>query len=172
MEYKKTLIGVGSKSDRSVALTAKNIFDYCGVPYDAFLVSADRTPERARKLARRLREGEYLTALLIGGKSFILPAVIAVDAPTKTVYAVPVSDKGAPLGGMDALFSVTERPADAPVACFGINRADNAALHIVQWYAELYPEAGFGQKIIEYKAEQAKSKGYDQEEFPWSEPEK
>ena len=170
MEYKKTLIGVGSTSDRPHALSAKKVFDYCNVPYDAYLVSADRTPDRVRRLAKDLSDGKYLTALLIGGKSFILPAFLAVDAPTRPVYAVPVASNGAPLGGMDALFSVTERPPDSPVACFGINGSANAALHIVQWYHELYPDAGFGERITEYKAKQATDKGYGKAEFEWEDP--
>lgn len=36
MEFKKSVIVVGSKSDGKYAIGAKRVFDYAGIPYDSY----------------------------------------------------------------------------------------------------------------------------------------
>lgn len=169
MDFKKSVIVVGSKSDGRYAKGAKNVFDYVGVPYDSFLASADRTPERVNMIAERLNSGLYVACIAVAGLSAVLPAAIKAKARTKPVIGVPVAGEGAPLGGADALYSIVQRPPGSPVVSVGINMAENAALFVTEMYAQLYPEGGFEDALRKYHAEQASKRGYDKEEFPWEE---
>lgn len=169
MRYKKSAIIVGSTSDRKVAKGAKDALDYFGIPHDDYLASLDRTPERVDEIAGKLNRGVYAAAVTIGGMAFALAAALKAKAPTKPVYGVPVAGEGAPLAGMDALYSIVQRPQGTPVACVGINQAANAALLVVEWYAQLYPDSDLDVLLMRYRMEQNSKKGYDQKQFPWEE---
>lgn len=126
------LIGVvmGSDSDWAVMQHAVARLESFGVPHEARVVSAHRTPgllfEYADSAASR-----GLRAIIAGaGGAAHLPGMIA-SRTILPVLGVPVPSKH--LNGMDSLLSIVQMPAGVPVATFAIGDAGahNAALHAI-----------------------------------------
>jgi len=153
----KVLLVLGSKSDSNVGKKVARILDHFGIPYDTELASADRTPDKVVQLSRSLESDLYDVCIAIAGLSAVLPAAIAART-TKPVIGVPVANEGAPLAGMDALYSIVQRPPGSPVVSVGINRGENAALFAVQMYA--LSDLDLRNRLVEYGREQAETKGY------------
>jgi 5-(carboxyamino)imidazole ribonucleotide mutase len=65
--------------------------------------------------------------ITIAGLSAALPGFVS-SLTDKPVIGVPVKSKNSALGGLDALLSIVQMPKGVPVACVGINAAENAAL--------------------------------------------
>lgn len=125
----KVLVGVimGSKSDwETMKHTADTLKDF-GVPFEAKVVSAHRTPELMRKYAY---DAEYrgLKVIIAGaGGAAHLPGMVAAQTIVP-VLGVPVESKT--LKGMDSLLSIVQMPAGIPTGTLAIGRAGaiNAAL--------------------------------------------
>ncbi|KYK28060.1 MAG: 5-(carboxyamino)imidazole ribonucleotide mutase [Theionarchaea archaeon] len=115
----KVLIVCGSESDLDIAKKAGYVLEGKKVDYDLEVASAHRNPEKVKTLA----EKEYDVFIAVAGLSAALPGVIA-SLTDKPVIGVPVSAK---LGGLDALLSIVQMPRGVPVACVGIDNAENAA---------------------------------------------
>ncbi len=113
-------IVIGSDSDMHVAEKAARILSEAKVKYDMQVISAHREPE---KLDEYVRSCEAKIFIAIAGLSAALPGVIAAKT-NKPVIGVPVSGK---LMGLDALLSIAQMPRGVPVACVGIDSAENAA---------------------------------------------
>lgn len=111
---------LGSTTDMPVAEKAMKILDEAKVKYDIQVISAHRDPE---KLDEYVRGSEAKIFIAIAGLSAALPGVIAAKT-NKPVIGVPVSGK---LMGLDALLSIAQMPKGVPVACVGIDNAENAA---------------------------------------------
>ncbi len=114
------LIIVGSKSDEEIVKKAEKILNEnkisCGVEYCSF----HREPER---LINIVKNSDAKIFIAIAGLSAALPGAVAAFTD-KVVIGVPVSAK---LDGMDALLSIVQMPKGVPVACVGIDNAENAA---------------------------------------------
>jgi len=117
--FMKVLIVCGSESDLDIAKKAGYVLEGKKVDYDLEVASAHRNPEKVKTLA----EKEYDVFIAVAGLSAALPGVIA-SLTDKPVIGVPVSAK---LGGLDALLSIVQMPRGVPVACVGIDNAENAA---------------------------------------------
>lgn len=113
------LIICGSESDMPLAEKAAAILREHGVQFRIEVASAHRNPDKARALA----SSEFDVCIAIAGLSAALPGFIASHT-RKPVIGVPVSSK---LGGLDALLSIVQMPRGIPVACVGIDNAENAA---------------------------------------------
>ncbi|MEM2924469.1 MAG: 5-(carboxyamino)imidazole ribonucleotide mutase [Methanocellales archaeon] len=111
---------MGSDSDMHIAEKAAKILSEAKVKYDMQVISAHRDPE---KLDDYVRSCEAKIFIAIAGLSAALPGVIAAKT-NKPVIGVPVSGK---LMGLDALLSIAQMPKGVPVACVGIDNAENAA---------------------------------------------
>ncbi|MEM2991111.1 MAG: 5-(carboxyamino)imidazole ribonucleotide mutase [Halobacteria archaeon] len=111
---------MGSESDMNVAEKAAKILSEAKVRYDLQVISAHREPE---KLDEYISACEAKIFIAIAGLSAALPGVIAAKT-NKPVIGVPVSGK---LMGLDALLSIAQMPRGVPVACVGIDSAENAA---------------------------------------------
>ena len=130
------LIGVvmGSASDFDTLAPACEILAELGIPYEARVVSAHRTPDWLFEYAETafLRG---LRAIIAGaGGAAHLPGMLAAKTLVP-VLGVPVV--ATPLNGMDALLSIVQMPAGVPVATFAIGKpgAANAALFAAQLLA-------------------------------------
>ncbi|MFQ2039130.1 5-(carboxyamino)imidazole ribonucleotide mutase [Aeromonas veronii] len=126
------LIGLvmGSDSDWPVLQAAARILKEHGVPYEAQVVSAHRTPDLLFEYAATARE-RGLRAIIAGaGGAAHLPGMIAAKT-TLPVLGVPIPSRH--LKGMDSLFSIVQMPKGVPVATFAIGEAGaaNAALFAV-----------------------------------------
>ncbi len=123
------LIGVvmGSDSDWPVMQAAAQILDELGVPYEARVVSAHRTPDLLFEYATTARQ-RGLRAIIAGaGGAAHLPGMLAAKT-TVPIMGVPIPSKH--LKGMDSLLSIVQMPKGVPVATFAIGEAGaaNAAL--------------------------------------------
>ncbi|KXS31481.1 MAG: N5-carboxyaminoimidazole ribonucleotide mutase [Candidatus Gallionella acididurans] len=123
-------IVMGSDSDWPVMQAAARILDEFGVPYEARVVSAHRTPDLLFDYASTAR-ARGLAAIIAGaGGAAHLPGMLAAKT-TVPVLGVPVPSKH--LKGLDSLLSIVQMPRGVPVATFAIGEAGaaNAALFAV-----------------------------------------
>ena len=118
---------MGSQSDWETMQHAVNTLDRLGIPCEARIISAHRTPERLHEYAGSAK-ARGLKAIIAGaGGAAHLAGVTAALTPLP-VLGVPMESRG--LGGLDSLLSIVQMPAGVPVATFAIGRAGavNAAL--------------------------------------------
>lgn len=132
---------MGSASDFDTLAPACDILAELGIPYEARVVSAHRTPDWLFEYAEQARP-RGLRAIIAGaGGAAHLPGMLAAKTLVP-VLGVPVV--ATPLNGMDALLSIVQMPAGVPVATFAVGKpgAANAALYAAQLLAahdaELY----------------------------------
>jgi 5-(carboxyamino)imidazole ribonucleotide mutase len=123
------LVGIimGSQSDWATMRHAADTLAALGVPYDAKIVSAHRTPKRLTEYAETAR-GRGLQVIIAGaGGAAHLPGMTAAMTPLP-VFGVPVESHA--LKGLDSLMSIVQMPAGVPVGTLAIGRAGavNAAL--------------------------------------------
>ena len=116
------LVGVvmGSKSDAEVINSALEILKQLGIDHEVNVISAHRTPEKAKQYAQSARERGIEVIIAAAGMAAHLPGVLASWA-TLPVIGVPMSS--GELNGIDALYSIVQMPAGIPVACMAIGSA-------------------------------------------------
>jgi 5-(carboxyamino)imidazole ribonucleotide mutase len=129
MAKRSPLVGIimGSQSDWATLRHAAETLDALGVPHEARIVSAHRTPKRMYGYAEGAR-GRGLKAIIAGaGGAAHLPGMVASLTPLP-VFGVPVESKS--LKGLDSLLSIVQMPAGVPVGTLAIGEAGavNAAL--------------------------------------------
>ena len=122
-------IVMGSDSDWPVLEPAAQALAEFGVPYEAHVVSAHRTPRRMLDYAESAA-GRGLRAIIAGaGGAAHLPGMVAAATPLP-VIGVPRSLGR--LDGMDSLLSIVQMPAGVPVATVSIDGGRNAGLLAVR----------------------------------------
>lgn len=126
---KKVGIIMGSDSDMPIVQKAMDILDELGIPYEAHVYSAHRTPEEARNFALNARNNGFGAIIAAAGMAAHLAGALAA-ATTLPVIGIPC--KSSVLDGMDALLSTVMMPSGIPVATVAINGATNAALLAAQ----------------------------------------
>jgi 5-(carboxyamino)imidazole ribonucleotide mutase len=120
-------IVMGSKTDWEVLSAAADLLRELGIPYEARVLSAHRTPEEALAYARAA-ESRGLKAIIAGaGGAAALPGAIAA-ATLVPVLGVPIPM--AVLSGLDSLLSMVQMPKGVPVGTLAIGKpgAANAAI--------------------------------------------
>ena len=126
---KKVGIVMGSDSDLPILRKAMDTLDDLGIPFEAHVYSAHRTPEQAREFALHARENGFGTMIAAAGMAAHLAGAIAANT---TVPVIGIPCKSTNLDGIDALLSTVQMPSGIPVATVAINGAVNAALLAVQ----------------------------------------
>lgn len=151
------IIGIvmGSKSDWPVMQAAAAILDEFGVPYEAKVVSAHRTPDLLFSYAATARQ-RGLSAIIAGaGGAAHLPGMLAAKT-TVPVLGVPVPSKY--MKGMDSLLSIVQMPKGIPVATFAIGEAGaaNAALFAISMLSAGHPGyiAPAAEQLATYRQQQ------------------
>lgn len=121
----KPVVGIimGSRSDWPVMQRAAEKLDALGVPYEAKVVSAHRTPERLYEYARSAKSRGLKVVIAGAGGAAHLPGMTASMTPLP-VIGVPVTSKA--LKGLDSLLSIVQMPAGVPVATVAIGEAGAA----------------------------------------------
>jgi 5-(carboxyamino)imidazole ribonucleotide mutase len=137
---KKPLVGIvmGSQSDWRVMEHAARVAADFGVPYEARVVSAHRTPDLLYAYAEAAA-GRGLRCIIAGaGGAAHLPGMLAAKTIVP-VLGVPVTSRA--LGGLDSLLSIVQMPRGVPVATFAVGEAGaaNAALFAVALLAREQP---------------------------------
>ena len=156
MNSSSPVIGIvmGSNSDWPTMQAAAKILKDFGVPFEARVVSAHRTPDLMFEYAEQARE-RGLKAIIAGaGGAAHLPGMIAAKT-TLPVLGVPVQSKA--LSGKDSLLSIVQMPKGIPVATFAIGEAGaaNAGLFAVALLAAT--DAALSDKLEAFRAEQTAS---------------
>ncbi len=126
---KKVGIVMGSDSDLPIVKKASDTLASLGVPFEAHVYSAHRTPEEARAFAAGAEAAGFGVIIAAAGMAAHLAGAIAANT-TLPVIGIPCSSSV--LDGIDALLSTVEMPSGIPVATVAINGGVNAALLAAQ----------------------------------------
>ena len=120
------LVGIvmGSESDANLMKPALQALEQLGIEYEVSIISAHRTPEKAREYGQNARKRGIEVIIAGAGMAAHLPGVLA-SWTTIPVIGVPLP--GSDLKGVDALLSIVQMPGGVPVASVGIGGAKNAA---------------------------------------------
>ncbi len=132
MQTKKAAVVMGSDSDLPVVEKAIQTLREFGVPVEAHVMSAHRTPAEACAFASSAREKGFGVIIAAAGKAAHLAGVLAGHT-VLPVIGIPM--KSSTLDGLDALLATVQMPAGVPVATVAIDGAENAALLAVQMLA-------------------------------------
>ena len=124
---KSIAIIMGSQSDWQTMKHAADTLDALGVPYEARIVSAHRTPERLYAFAKGAKAEGFKVIIAGAGGAAHLPGMTA-SLTSLPVFGVPVESKA--LSGQDSLYSIVQMPPGIPVGTLAIGQAGaiNAAL--------------------------------------------
>ena len=116
------LVGVvmGSKSDTEAVQPALDVLKEFGIDYKVSIISAHRTPDRAREYGLSARSRGIEVIIAAAGAAAHLPGVMA-SWTTLPVIGVPLASSE--LKGVDALYSIVQMPAGIPVACVAVGTA-------------------------------------------------
>nr|BCX00445.1 MAG: N5-carboxyaminoimidazole ribonucleotide mutase [Bacteroidota bacterium] len=130
---------MGSRSDWPIMQEACQMLERLGIPYEAHVVSAHRTPDWMFEYAQTARERGVEVIIAGAGGAAHLPGMTA-SKTTLPVIGVPIPTRA--LGGLDSLLSIVQMPAGVPVATVAIGEAGarNAALLAARMLALKYPE--------------------------------
>ncbi|MDO9597630.1 MAG: 5-(carboxyamino)imidazole ribonucleotide mutase [Azoarcus sp.] len=156
MSDTRPVVGIimGSNSDWPTMQAAARMLEEFGVPFEAKVVSAHRTPDLMFEYAETAR-GRGLKAIIAGaGGAAHLPGMVAAKT-TLPVLGVPVQSKA--LSGKDSLLSIVQMPKGIPVATFAIGEAGaaNAALFAVALLAN--EDAALADKLTAFRARQTQA---------------
>ena len=122
---KKVAVILGSDSDWPVVKASCDTLGALGIPYEAHIYSAHRTPEEAARFARDARPNGYGVLICAAGMAAHLAGAFAANT-TLPVIGIPM--KGGALDGLDALLATVQMPGGIPVATVSLNGAKNAAI--------------------------------------------
>lgn len=116
------LVGVvmGSKSDAETLKPTLEILEQLGIEHEVNVISAHRTPEKARQYGMTAQERGIEVIIAAAGGAAHLPGVLA-SWSTLPVIGIPIA--AGELKGVDALYSIVQMPAGIPVACVAIGTA-------------------------------------------------
>ncbi|MCB1534694.1 MAG: 5-(carboxyamino)imidazole ribonucleotide mutase [Rhodoblastus sp.] len=145
---------MGSQSDWATMRHAAETLDALGVPHDARIVSAHRTPDRLVAFAKGAKEAGFKVVIAGAGGAAHLPGMCAAMTPLP-VFGVPVESKA--LSGQDSLLSIVQMPGGIPVGTLAIGKpgAINAALLAAAVLA--LNDAGLADRLDAFRAKQTAS---------------
>ncbi|MFD1507826.1 5-(carboxyamino)imidazole ribonucleotide mutase [Lacimonas salitolerans] len=145
----KVGIIMGSQSDWPTMKEAADILDELGVPYEARIVSAHRTPDRLWEYGKTAVERGLQVIIAGAGGAAHLPGMMASKTRVP-VIGVPVQTKA--LSGVDSLYSILQMPRGFPVATMAIGGAGakNAGLMAAQMLA--MHDADLAQRLDDWRA--------------------
>ena len=141
-------LAMGSESDWPTMEAAADVLRRFGVPFEARVLSAHRTPDAMADYARTARERGLRVIVAGAGGAAHLPGMLAAST-TLPVIGVPVQTRA--LKGIDSLLSIVQMPGGVPVATVAIGQAKNAGLLAVQILATA--DDALAEALDAYKAE-------------------
>lgn len=147
------LVGIimGSQSDWPTMQLAADMLKQLGIPFEAEIVSAHRTPEKLFEYAQSARERGLEVIIAGAGGAAHLPGMTAAKT-SLPVFGVPIESKA--LKGMDSLLSIVQMPKGVPVGTLAIgdSGAINAALLAASMLSNKYPD--ILKALDDYRAKQ------------------
>ena len=129
---KKVAVIMGSDSDWPVVKGACEQLKQFGIPFEAHILSAHRTPAEAADFAKNARKNGFGVLICAAGMAAHLAGAFAGNS-TLPVIGIPM--KGGAMDGLDALLATVQMPSGIPVATVAINGAKNAAVLAAQMLA-------------------------------------
>lgn len=144
---------MGSDSDLDVMENTFKVLKQLGIPFEAKVSSAHRTPEATQVYVKDADQRGCGVFICAAGMAAHLAGAVSANT-LKPVIGVPIN---ASLDGLDALLSTVQMPAGIPVATVAIGSAGakNAAYLAAQILA--VSDAGLHQKLIEERAANAEA---------------
>lgn len=142
---------MGSDSDWPTMKLAAEVCTEFGVPYEARVVSAHRTPDDMARYAKTAAARGLKVIIAGAGGAAHLPGMVASHTPLP-VIGVPIQSKA--LNGLDSLLSIVQMPAGVPVATVAIGNGRNAGLLAVKILAA--SDTGLQRKLVEFMARLAR----------------
>ncbi len=123
----KVAVIMGSKSDWATMERAATVLRELGVPYEAKVVSAHRTPDFLFEYVSGARQRGIAVIIAGAGGAAHLPGM-AASKTTLPVLGVPIQSRT--LQGIDSLLSIVQMPQGVPVGTLAIGEsgAGNAGL--------------------------------------------
>ena len=128
---KKVAVIMGSDSDFPIVKSALEELKAYGIPFEAHVMSAHRTPELASEFALKAKENGFGVIICAAGMAAHLAGVIARHT-TLPVIGIPIKST---FDGLDALLATVQMPSGIPVATVAVNGAKNAAILAIQMLA-------------------------------------
>ena len=128
------LILMGSQSDWPTMRNAASMLDELGVPWEARVVSAHRTPNLLESSMREAEQSDVRVVIAGAGGAAHLPGMLAAFTYLP-VLGVPVQSRT--LKGLDSLLSIVQMPKGVAVGTLAIGEAGaaNAGLLAAQMMA-------------------------------------
>ena len=150
---KHPLVGIvmGSDSDWPIMKACAETLKSFGVPYEAKVLSAHRTPDAALDYASMADDRGLKVLIGAAGGAAHLAGVLAAKTELP-VLAVPMPSKH--LQGLDSLLAMVQMPGGIPVATFAIGEAGatNAALFAVAMLA--LSDKELAKKLADFRVRQ------------------
>lgn len=128
---KKVAVIMGSDSDFPIVKDCICELKRYGVPVEARVMSAHRTPEMAASFASGAKAEGFGIIICAAGMAAHLAGVIAGHT-TLPVIGIPIKST---FDGLDALLATVQMPSGIPVATVAVNGAKNAAILAIQMLA-------------------------------------
>ncbi len=143
---------MGSKSDYELMSAAVEILRELGIPHEARILSAHRTPDALFQYAETARSRGLRVIIAGAGGAAHLPGMVAAKTLVP-VLGVPVPATA--LNGLDSLLSIVQMPKGVPVGTLAIGKAGaaNAALLAAQILATT--DAALYQRLDAWRAARA-----------------
>ena len=126
---KKAAVLMGSDSDWPSVRPACAQLEAFGIPCEAHIMSAHRTPAQAADFCKHARQSGFGVIICAAGMAAHLAGAAAANT-TLPVIGIPM--KGGALDGLDALLATVQMPGGIPVATVALNGAKNAAVLAAQ----------------------------------------
>lgn len=145
---KKVAVIMGSDSDLPSLKPCFEQLKAFGIPFEAHVYSAHRTPDEAAAFAMAAAENGFGVIIAAAGKAAHLAGALAART-VLPVIGIPV--KASTLDGLDALLATVQMPAGIPVATVAIDGAANAAILAAQIIA--VSDAALTQKLLAAREE-------------------
>ena len=145
---------MGSRSDWPTLKGAADALEALGVPYEAKVVSAHRTPDRLYDFAKGAQAAGFKVIIAGAGGAAHLPGMTA-SMTELPVLGVPVESKLQ--NGLDSLLSIVQMPAGVPVGTLAVGAAGarNAGLLAAKILA--LSDAALAERVRAYRARQTES---------------
>ncbi len=147
---KKVAVIMGSDSDWPVVKGACAQLKELGIPCEAHILSAHRTPAAAAEFAKTAREKGFGVIICAAGMAAHLAGAFAANT-ILPVIGIPM--KGGAVDGLDALLATVQMPSGIPVATVALNGAKNAAVLAAQILA--VSDEALAEKLVAARAEMA-----------------
>ena len=141
---------MGSQSDWPTMKQAAEILDTLGVPYEAKIVSAHRTPDRLWDYGKTAVDRGLRVIIAGAGGAAHLPGMMASKTRVP-VIGVPVQTKA--LSGVDSLYSILQMPRGYPVATMAIGAAGAANAGLMAAGILALNDPALAQRLDQWRAD-------------------